>query len=569
MKKFEKAFNNATNNKYPFVRFTRAEYSGSGNTLTLFFLRKGDAVDDGRFNEGVEKEINTVLASFLPDDIMFKVRYTKVCADEETIRAKLVQALQKVLSAAAANISPEDVTVSVSDKAISIEIKAEKAYYALLSPDDVKEKICEFMNNNFVENIRLEISEKYITADEYAEIIEKSKVNLEKSGINSAIEFDENGNIKNDDSAFEGLIDTQTIVLSEDARQIKVGAKRNLLGKAFLGCMPMYIGDLNDSYDSVYVCGKVAGCQRREYNNKYYGQAPSSKNARFKKNVTDEKLPMYSFMLDDSTGKLPAVCFLRDCNDEDIQSNLIDDNEVVVQGKVSLRNGALQIIADKIWLADIDYDSVKNEIPVKREAGQYQNIFPEKYFEESQCDMSDFLNGGDNIAPYLMGKTFVAFDFETTGLDTSKCSIVQIGAFKITDGKITETFNTLVNPMMHIPEESTAIHGITDNDVKSALEIKDIIPDFYKFTRDAVLVGHNVFGYDLPILTRVARAENFVFDNDVLDTYILAKNQLKLGSYSLINLAKHFNIDLTNAHNADFDALATAKLFIILAKNLK
>ena len=79
----------------------------------------------------------------------------------------------------------------------------------------------------------------------------------------------------------------------------------------------------------------------------------------------------------------------------------------------------------------------------------------------------------------------------------------------------------------------------------------------------------NACGYDLPILSRLARESGYNFDNPVLDTLILAKQQYRLPSYNLGNLAKHFHINLENAHNADFDAIATAKLFIILAEKLK
>lgn len=226
-------------------------------------------------------------------------------------------------------------------------------------------------------------------------------------------------------------------------------------------------------------------------------------------------------------------------------------------------------MVDKMWLADVDYSTIKTELPQKSANKNYYLVRPEKYFEESQSSMDDLLGGEKEVAPYLKGKTFVVFDLETTGLDVQHCMVVQLGSYKIVDGKIVETFNTLINPCCHIPEATSAIHGIYDSDVVCAPEFKDVVPDFFKFTRGATLVGHNACGYDLPILSRLARESGYNFDNPVLDTLILAKQQYRLPSYNLGNLAKHFHINLENAHNADFDAIATAKLFIILAEKLK
>lgn len=278
---------------------------------------------------------------------------------------------------------------------------------------------------------------------------------------------------------FSDLIDPSddTIVFYGDARQIKATALENLVGKAYMNVLPMYISDIKDTMEAATVCGRVVGLEKREYRNKNFGlNLPTG--GRFKKNTTDEKLPMYTFTIDDTTGKLSVVYFARDTKVNALDLSLRDEKNVVISGKLSDRNGSKQIMVDKMWLADVDYSTIKTELPQKSANKNYYLVRPEKYFEESQSSMDDLLGGEKEVAPYLKGKTFVVFDLETTGLDVQHCMVVQLGSYKIVDGKIVETFNTLINPCCHIPEATSAIHGIYDSDVVCAPEFKDVVPDF-------------------------------------------------------------------------------------------
>lgn len=571
MKKFDVEFKKLTNNKYPFLRFVRAEYSVGDNNLILHFLASAQAIDSGVLSDRVKDDIIKEVVNLVPDEITFAIKYTKVFADEETVRVILTQALKKYIGIAVSMIKPDDVSVVVNDYVIDIKIKAQKAYSSMIKTEDVKEKIVDYLNENFVENINFEVVDKYISDEEKKKIAEKSLKTVENAGFSCDIKVNEDGTIKEDENdVFSDLIDPfeDTIVIYGEARQIKATALENLVGKAYMNVLPMYISDIKDTMESATVCGRVIGLEKREYRNKNYG-LDLPKGGRFKKNTTDEKLPMYTFTIDDTTDKLAVVYFAKDTTVNAIDLSLRDEKSVVVSGKLNERNGAKQIMVDKMWLADVDYSTIKTELPQKSASKNYYLVHPEKYYEESQGSISELLSGTKEVAPYLKGKSFVVFDFETTGLDVQHCMVVQLGSYKIVDGKIVETFNTLINPRCHIPEATSAIHGIYDNDVLNAPEFKEVLPDFFKFTRGATLVGHNACGYDLPILTRLSKESGYNFDNPVLDTLILAKQYYRLPSYKLENLAKHFNISLDNAHNADFDAIATAKLFIIFAEKLK
>lgn len=147
-----------------------------------------------------------------------------------------------------------------------------------------------------------------------------------------------------------------------DARQIKATALENLVGKAYMNVLPMYISDIKDTMEAATVCGRVVGLEKREYRNKNFGlNLPTG--GRFKKNTTDEKLPMYTFTIDDTTGKLSVVYFARDTKVNALDLSLRDEKNVVISGKLSDRNGSKQIMVDKMWLADVDYSTIKTELP--------------------------------------------------------------------------------------------------------------------------------------------------------------------------------------------------------------
>ena len=90
-----------------------------------------------------------------------------------------------------------------------------------------------------------------------------------------------------------------------------------------------------------------------------------------------------------------------------------------------------------------------------------------------------------------LSDTYVVFDLETTGFSSVKDKIIEIGAVKVADGKITDKFSTFVNPKRPIPFEITQLTSITDQMVMEAPAIETVLPQFLEFVGDAVLVAHN------------------------------------------------------------------------------
>ncbi|HTO17160.1 MAG TPA: 3'-5' exonuclease [Edaphocola sp.] len=92
------------------------------------------------------------------------------------------------------------------------------------------------------------------------------------------------------------------------------------------------------------------------------------------------------------------------------------------------------------------------------------------------------------------------FDLETTGVDTAKDRIVEIAIVKLMPDSSRQEYVKRINPEMHIPEQTTAIHGITDEDVKDAPTFKAVAHEINNFIKDCDLAGYNSNRFDIPCL---------------------------------------------------------------------
>ena len=162
--------------------------------------------------------------------------------------------------------------------------------------------------------------------------------------------------------------------------------------------------------------------------------------------------------------------------------------------------------------------------------------------------------------------TFVVFDLETTGFSPLTNKIIEIGAVKIENGKITNRFHTFVNPEVPIPFEIENLTGINDHMVLTAPKIEEALPDFLEFCGDGVIVAHNA-SFDTGFIAENARLLGFKYHPTVVDTVSLARLLLpKLNRFKLDTVAKALNIPLKNHHRAVDDAEATAEIFMALLK---
>ncbi|MCM1082336.1 MAG: PolC-type DNA polymerase III [Clostridium sp.] len=157
---------------------------------------------------------------------------------------------------------------------------------------------------------------------------------------------------------------------------------------------------------------------------------------------------------------------------------------------------------------------------------------------------------------------YVVFDIETTGLSPRHNNIIEIGAVRIRDGKICDTYSRFVNPEIPIPYSITKLTSINDSMVMDAPTIETVLPEFLEYVGDAVLVAHNA-SFDTGFIKEFAKRLGLKCDNTIMDTMTLAHILIpELGKYTLDRLCKQFNVSLEHHHRACDDAAATAEIFI-------
>ena len=165
--------------------------------------------------------------------------------------------------------------------------------------------------------------------------------------------------------------------------------------------------------------------------------------------------------------------------------------------------------------------------------------------------------------------TYVVFDIETTGFSAVEDHIIEIGAVKVENGKITDKYSTFVNPQVPIPFEITQLTSIDDSMVMDAPKIDVILPQFLEFVGEASLVAHNA-GFDVGFIEQNCKNLNIEQEFVSVDTVALARVLLPtLSKYKLNIVAKALNISLENHHRAVDDAGATAEIFVKFVEMLK
>ncbi|WP_374004917.1 PolC-type DNA polymerase III [Bacillus velezensis] len=165
--------------------------------------------------------------------------------------------------------------------------------------------------------------------------------------------------------------------------------------------------------------------------------------------------------------------------------------------------------------------------------------------------------------------TYVVFDVETTGLSAVYDTIIELAAVKIRGGEIIDKFEAFANP--HHPLSATTIEltGITDDMVRDAPDVVDVVRDFKEWIGDDVLVAHNA-SFDMGFLNvaykRLLKTEKA--KNPVIDTLELARFLYpEFKNHRLNTLCKKFDIELTQHHRAVFDAEATGYLLLKMLKD--
>ena len=168
-----------------------------------------------------------------------------------------------------------------------------------------------------------------------------------------------------------------------------------------------------------------------------------------------------------------------------------------------------------------------------------------------------------------MDGSFVVFDIETTGFSPVSCKIIEIGAVRVENGKITDRFSTFVNPRVPIPFRIEQLTNINDSMVMDAPEIETVLPEFLEFCRGAVMVAHNA-DFDMSFIMENCDRLGITHDFTYVDTVGMARFLLPaLNRFKLDTVAKAVGVSLQNHHRAVDDAACTAEIFVKFVEMLR
>ena len=159
-----------------------------------------------------------------------------------------------------------------------------------------------------------------------------------------------------------------------------------------------------------------------------------------------------------------------------------------------------------------------------------------------------------------MVQSYVSIDLETTGLNPKTDKITEIGAVKVENGVLKDTFSTLVNPGRKLDPRVAELTGIRDEDLRGAPFIREVLPDLLVFLGDLPLLGHSVL-FDFSFLKKACVNEKLELEKQAVDTLKIARKYLAdLEHRSLDFLCVHYGIP-HQAHRALEDAKATDLLY--------
>lgn len=461
----------------------------------------------------IKVKINEVVANEIGSN-NFEIKYRKNYFDEKILRDFVLEKLRREFPFV--GVRPDKVNYKKSDGR-TIEIVVDKQYEEFVQA----QSIAEFLQSE----LRQEFGEDFLVLLYFAENVapEIEKTAPDTYGFYSSDSTDYEIELESIEPYIGELIDTAIYPIA-----------------SFI-----------EPTEGIAVCGKIKGLKANKT------KAKVDENGKER-----DGRDYFSFDLVDYSEKMHVVYFPGKANLEKFKK-LADDSEIVIFGNLeedkfsaglTLRPKVINICITKPGF----YEQVYS-LPVPK---TYKKVFPEPYISTEQGDL--FTESSEITNPYLLENDFVMFDLETTGVNYMSDKIIEIGAVKIVQGKLTETFGTLVNPERHIPADATKVNNITDEDVKDAPTLKEVMPDFFKFCDGCILVSY-VIDFDFGFIEYHGKSLGYAFQNKTDDAFVMAKTKLKgLHNYKLTTVAKHLGVALENAHRAVFDAVAAGEVMIKL-----
>lgn len=395
--------------------------------------------------------------------------------------------------------------------------------------------------------LNLTLNQDVLSLIDEFELMNDLKQHLEKLFIaNVTVNIQENEEVLPNEIIADDIIPT-----ANKTRRYDVKIEKKIIGGDIIP-KPEFIKDNKSPKTSVILAGVISNKIRKTF--------PQKKG----KHKGEEKA-FYTFTLKDKDcGSIECVYFCAKSHEKDMEA-LDDLFMLLCVGDIKYGlNGKLTYYVRKISTASPIEEIIENDSMPEIGYTHKKVVFPDIVPRKQQTNLFEVKSKYND---FIMKNNIVVFDLETTGLNSDICEITELGAVKIEKGEITERFSSFAKPKFSIPPEIQELTGITDDMVAHAPRIEDVIYDFYEWSRNCVISGYNIVGFDMKFLKKVANSIGLNFDNEVIDTYIIAKqSKLRASNYKLGTVVKALGLTLNDAHRAYNDAYATAQVLMELNK---
>ena len=494
---------------YQGLKFKDAVYTEKTNVCVINFLYNPESFTPTEENKAnIKEKVKDIVGDF----VNFELSFTKCPLDKRAIANHTYTTILNNFPSLSKNFTFDDVAVEIENLKVSITLKLTPTSY-------------DYANNLN----RQSIIEDKLKESFFADFIVKFDKKEDEVVVNNQIE--------------KNMELMASIKEAEEKTVYELSNIADIIGKNDYSVAIDYT-KVTNVIENVVICGEVTTIQKKTYKRKI------TKN---KEEVEIERT-FYNFSIKNNNKVLYCSIFPK--QHDETKGDLIEVGmKVSCLGSFREFNGKLNFTANTIARCEYKREEIKSAFKHVNE--DYHTVLPQKYIDYEQAGLFD--EDGKSF-----GGTYVVFDVETTGLDPLKEEIIEIGACKVVNGRIDETFATFVKPSKHIPKEITELTGIDDSMVENAPTINYVMPDFYKFCDGATLVAHNI-AFDISFIHNISKKLSYNFDHQNMDTMLIARQKLPgLKNYKLGTIVEKLNIVLDNAHRAINDATATAKAFIKL-----
>ena len=490
--------------KYNFLKLLSVVYDEETMLCTITFLYPYQIED---LPAEIRDDVLIFYKEFLNLNGEIKVKFKRSFLDPRLIIDATIEYLSENSKSIFPYIDRDNISSSHNEQDVILNVKLNQDVYSLIDDIELANNLRIYLEKQFIANVQVNIM------------------------------------------ANEETLPDEIEHIAEKVKRYEIKIEKKVIGGEIVP-KPEYIVDIKSPKLAVILAGFITKKERKTFIQKKG------------KRAGQERI-LYTFQLKDQEGTIDCVYFCGKTHDKDIEA-LDDLFMIACVGDVRRGiNGKLTYYIKKLSIAS---PIEKKEITIVDEKGYVHKkvVFPDILPREQQ---ENFLEEKAKYNDFIMKNNIVVFDIETTGLDPDICEITELGAVKIEHGEVTERFSSFAKPKFSIPDEVQELTHITNEMVSNAPRIEDVIYDFYEWSKGCFISGYNIIGFDLKFVKKVADIIGIKFENEIIDTFIVAKqSKLKTSNYKLGTVVKSLGLTLTDAHRAYNDAYATAKVLLELNK---